>query len=555
MRACLHKIKEKSKDMKAKTIILGNVITMDEFKPYAEAIAVSDGEIIYVGSKEAAMKLKDDKTEVLDYGTNSIYPGFLEAHCHPGLAGNNMFGRANLLEGKTPEDYLAILKEYVEKNQDKPHIVGSGWADDLLYQLNAKQLDEICPDKPMINQSSSGHMMWVNTKAMEEYDINEEAVAQWGTECIHVDENGKPNGLLAEKPAIDLVKRVQPDLEQAKKELLGFQQYAFSNGYTGVYDAGYQLLTKHDPRAYKELDDEGRLKLYSFCGSFVNDNTDTPEEDMERIAKEAEEFNGKHVRVIGAKVFADGVVEGHTAWMLDDYVDKPGYKGVRRFDDHEKMVRLVKAAAAHNMNVHIHSIGDGATKAWIDAIAEAQSETGNFDMRNALAHLQEVAPEDVKRMGEYNVMAVCGIMWAIKHPAGFPQEVAYVGEEKSNNAYPVKSIMDAGGVVANHSDYPVSPLFSAVQAFCYGVLKKLPSDPDDYIRNIDQAISRHEALKTLTSNVAYMWHEEDRMGTISVGKLANFAVLDKDFMRDDMSEIEKASCLATIVDGEEVYKA
>ncbi|WP_029200819.1 amidohydrolase [Oribacterium sp. NK2B42] len=528
---------------------------MDEFKPYAEAIAVSDEKIIYVGSKDAAMKLKDDKTEVLDYGTNSVYPGFLEAHCHPGFAGNMMFGRAKLSEGKTPEDYLKILKEYVDNNRDKKNYVGSGWSDDLLYDLNAKQLDEICPDKPMINQSSSGHMMWVNTKAMEAFDINEDAVKQWGTECIHVDENGKPNGVLAEKPAIDLVKRVQPDLAQAKSELLGFQKYAFSNGYTGVYDAGYQLLTSHDPRAYRELDDEGKLKLYSYCGSFVNDNTDTPEEEMDRVAEEAKEYNGKHVKVIGAKVFADGVVEGHTAWMLDDYVDKPGYKGVRRFDDHEKMVRLVKAAAAHNMNVHIHSIGDGATKAWIDAIAEAQSETGNFDMRNALAHLQEVTPEDVKRMGEYNVMAVCGIMWAIKHPAGFAQEVAYVGEEKSYNAYPVKSIMDAGGVVANHSDYPVSPLFSAIQAFCYGVLKKLPSDPDDYIRNIDQALTRHEALKTLTSNVAYMWHEEDRMGSISIGKIANFVVMDKDFMHDDMSEIEKARCLATIVDGEEVYKA
>ena len=443
--------------MKAETIILGNVITMDEFKPYAEAIAVADEKIIYVGSRDAAMRLKDDKTKVLDYGSNSIYPGFLEAHCHPGLAANIMFGRANLSEGKTPEDYLAILKKYVEENPDKPHIIGSGWADDLLYQLNAKQLNEICPDKPMINQSSSGHMMWINTKAMEAYDINEEAVAQWGTECIHVDENGKPNGLLAEKPAIDLLKRVQPELDQAKKELLGFQQYAFSNGYTGVYDAGYQLLTKHEPRAYKELDDEGKLKLYSFCGSFVNDNTDTPEEDVERMVKEAEEYNGKHVRVIGAKVFADGVVEGHTAWMLDDYVDKPGYKGVIRFGDQNKMVRLVKAASAHNMNVHIHSIGDGATRAWIDAIAQAQSETGNFDMRNALAHLQEVTPEDVKRIGEYNIMAVCGIMWTMKDPAGFEQEVAYVGEEKSNNAYPVKSIIDGGGVVASHSDYPVSP--------------------------------------------------------------------------------------------------
>jgi len=541
--------------MKAETIILGNVITMDNFKPYAEAIAVADEKIIYVGSRDAAMKLQDDKTRVLDYGSNSIYPGFLEAHCHPGFAGNKMFGRAKLTGGRTPEDYLAILKKYVDENQDKPHIVGSGWADDLLYQLNAKQLDEICPDKPMINQSASGHMMWINTRAMEAFDINEEAVAQWGTECIHVDENGKPNGLLAEKPAIDLVKRVEPEIEQAKEELLGFQQYAFSNGYTGVYDAGFQLLTKHDPRAYKELDDEGRLKLYSFCGSFVNDNTETPEEDVERIVKEAEEYNGKHVRVIGAKVFADGVVEGHTAWMLDDYEDKPGYKGVRRFDDHDRMVRLVKAAAAHGMNVHIHSIGDGATRAWIDAIAQAQSETGNFDMRNALAHLQEVTPEDVKRLGEYNIMAVCGIMWAIREPGIFAQEVAYVGEEKSYNAYPVKSIIDGGGVVVSHSDFPVSPLFSAVQAFCLGVLKKLPSLPDDYIRNIDQAISRHEALKTLTSNVAYMWHEEDRMGSISLGKIANFVVFDRDFMHDDFAEIEKAVCLATIVDGDVVYEA
>ena len=540
--------------MKAEKIILGNVITMDAFKPYAEAIAVADEKIIYVGSKEAAMKLRGEKTVILDYGSHSIYPGFLEAHCHPGFAGNIMFGRANLAEGKTPEDYLAILKKYVQENPDKPHFVGSGWSDDLRYQLNAKQLDAICPAKPMINQSGSGHMMWVNTKAMEAFDINEDAVKQWGTECIHVDENGKPNGLLAEKPAIDLVKRVQPDLVQAKRELLGFQQYAFANGYTGVYDAGYQLLTQVEPRAYKELDDEGKLKLYSFCGSFVNDNTDTPEEDMDRIAEEAKEYNGKHVKVIGAKVFADGVVEGHTAWMLDDYVDKPGYKGVRRFDDHDKMVRLVKAAAAHHMNVHVHSVGDGATKAWIDAFAQAQSEVGNFDMRNALAHLQEVTPEDVKRMGEYNVMAVCGIMWAIKHPAGFPQEVAYVGEEKSYNAYPVKSIMDGGGVVANHSDYPVSPFFSAIQAFCMGVLKKLPSYPDEFIRNIDQAISRYEALQTLTSNVAYMWHEEDRMGSISLGKLANFAVLDRDLMHDDFAEIEKARIIATIVDGEEVYK-
>ena len=101
----------------------------------------------------------------------------------------------------------------------------------------------------------------------------------------------------------------------------------------------------------------------------------------------------------------------------------------------------------------------------------------------------------------------------------------------------------------------MSPFFSAVQAFCMGVLKKLPSYPDAYIRNIDQAISRYEALKTLTGNVAYMWHEEERMGSISLGKIANFTVFDRDFMHDDFADIEKASCLATIVDGEEVYRS
>ncbi|MCR4667638.1 MAG: amidohydrolase family protein [Desulfovibrio sp.] len=286
----------------------------------------------------------------------------------------------------------------------------------------------------------------------------------------------------------------------------------------------------------------------------IRDNTDTPEEDMDRIAEEAEKHNSKHYKLIGAKVFCDGVVEAHTAWMLDDYLDQPGYKGVARFDNHVKMVRLIKAAEKHDMNVHIHTIGDAASRAWVDAIAEVEEATGNFDMRNALAHLQAVHPDVIKRIGEYNIMAICGIMWVEKSYALYDAMVKYLGKEKADAGFPVKALLDKGAVVVSHSDYPVSPDFSVPQTVCLGAIGYLPSHGKKKMRHADQCISRLDTLKALTSNVAYMWHEEDRMGSLEVGKLANITVFDKDFMKDDFADIENAKCLATFVDGELVYK-
>ena len=340
-----------------------------------------------------------------------------------------------------------------------------------------------------------------------------------------------------------------------KKALLAWQEYALSNGYTGTYNAGVDLLSKSEPLAYYALEEEGKLKHYNYSGCYVNDNTDTPEADMARIAEEAEKHNSKHYHILGAKVFCDGVVEAHTAWLIDDYADQPGYKGVTRFADHEKMVRLTKAAANHNMNVHVHSIGDASTRAWINAFAEAEEETGYFDMRNALAHLHIVHKDDYKRIADYNVMSVVGMMWIEGDDVVFKQEIDYVGKERAYNDYPIKSLIECGAVVGSHSDYPVSPYFSAAHTVCYGALGYLPSNGKKRLRHQAELISRKDTLKALTVNVAYMWHEENRMGTLATGKLANLTVFDRDFLKDDFKDIEQAKCLATFVDGEMVYKA
>ncbi|MBP3232593.1 MAG: amidohydrolase family protein [Anaerovibrio sp.] len=414
-------------------------------------------------------------------------------------------------------------------------------------------LDAVCSDKSIVVESYDGHSMWLNTKAMEEFGINQDAVAKWGKDCVRVDSSGKPTGIISEAPTFHVRANMKFSVEDMKKYLLAWQDLALSNGYTGAYNAGVEIVSKSEPLAFYELEKEGKLKYYAYSGSLLQDNTDTPEADMDAVAAEAEAHNSKHYKLIGAKVFCDGVVEAHTAWLLDDYLDKPGYRGVSRFDDHKKMVRLIKAAEKHNMNVHVHSIGDASTKAWIDAFAEAEEATGNFDMRNALAHLHIVRKEDVKRIADYNIMAVAGMMWVGKEPGIFEQEVAYVGQEKAERAYPIKSIIDYGGVLGSHSDFPVSPVFSVPWTVCLGATGYLPSYGKSMIRHADQCLSRLDTLKALTINVAYMWHEEERMGSLETGKLANLTVFDKDFMRDDFKDIENAKCLATYVDGELVY--
>ncbi len=538
----------------ADLLLLGNVITMDEHKPYAEAVAVKGDKIIYVGAAEVARKLCDENTKICDYGKNSIYPGFLEAHCHPGGAGYKMTGTAIMDANLGLEENVGIMKAYMEKHPEKEVFSGMGFSttDD---EPNAGMLDAICPDKPMACISVDGHSAWLNTKAMEKFEINRAAVDKWGTDCIRVDENGKPTGYLSEGPAISLNGKLEKTVADMKTSLLAWQDYALSNGYTGAYNAGVELVSKNEPLAYYELEKEGKLKHYTFAGSLARDNTDTPEEDVAKMAEEAKAHNSKHYKILGVKAFCDGVIEAHTAWMLEDYLDQPGYRGVKRFCDHDKMVRILKAANANGFNVHIHTIGDAAIKAWIDAIAEAEEETGNFDMRNAMAHLQVMRKEDEKRFADYNIVAVAGMMWVQKEKFGYPQECAYVGEEKASHAYPTKSLIDNGAVVVSHSDFPVSPAFSVPHCVCLGVNRYLPSFGKEVVRNADQCISRLDTLKAITTNVAYMWHAEDCMGSLEIGKLANMAIFDKDFMRDDFEEIENAKCLATFVDGEMVYEA
>jgi predicted amidohydrolase YtcJ len=545
--------------MMKQTIILGNIITVDEKKPFAKAALVKNGVFAYVGSAEEVKKLACSDAQVLDYGDNYVYPGFLESHCHGHLAGYRAIGQADLMQAGFTDypKYREIIKEFIAKNPQRQFYMAAGWVENEEYVTKA-YLDEICSDKPLIMQTGGGHSMLLNTKAMQWAGIDAAYAKKWGYDLVHVDKDGEPDGYICEGPVFEVTPKIPTSLEEIKEYLLAWQEIALKSGFTAVGDAGVEIVHRDAPKAFKELQEEGKLKLRTFAWMYVTDNIADPKAEIARIAAQRAELGGEYFNIIGPKAFLDGVTEAHTGWQNQDYLDEPGYHGAERFNDHDKMVELIVEANKEGMSVHVHSEGGGATHYMLGCIEDAEKITGNMDQRNVLAHLHFVTDEDVHRMAATGSVPAVPPLWTPKVPGMYEQEVAYVGKELADQAYPIKSFYDAGANVVFHSDYPVSPMMDIKLSFYTAEKRNVPKELYGGAmspRNLDEAISREQSLRAMTINVARQFHQEHRMGSVEFGKIANMTVFDCDFLHDDIEKVAQANIIATIVDGEEVYKA
>ena len=539
------------------TLILGNIITMDEKKPFARAALVKNGVFAYIGGAEEAKKLAGTDAKVLDYGDNYIYPGFLESHTHGHLAGLRAIGQADLMQAGLTDyaKYREIIQEFIAKNPKREFYVAAGWIENDEYVTKA-YLDEICSDKPLLLQTGGGHSMLLNTKALEWAGIDAAYAKKYGYDQVHVDENGEPDGYICEGPVFEIVPKLPTTLEDAKAYLLAWQDLALRSGFTAVCDAGAEVVYRDSPRAYHELEKEGKLKLRTYAYMYVLDNIEDPKAEIARIAAERAELSGEYFHIIGAKAYLDGVTEAHTAWQNQDYADEPGYHGVERFNDHDKMVELITEADKEGLSVHVHSEGGGATHFMLGCIEDAEKITGNMDQRNVLAHLHFVTDEDIRRMAATGSIPAVPPLWTAAIPGHYEIEVSYVGKELAENSYPIKSFYDLGANVVFHSDYPVSPMMNVKYSIYMAETRMLPKElgVETIPHNVKEAITREQSLRAMTINVARQWHQEHRMGSIEFGKLANMTVFDCDFLRDDLEKVLQANIIATIVDGEEVYK-
>ena len=540
------------------TLILGNIITMDPKRPVAKAALVKDGVFAFIGSAEEAKKLAGVDAKVLDYGENYIYPGFIDGHAHGVFAGYRAIGQANLAQAGLTTDYAKyreIIKEFIAKNPQRNIYLAAGWVQNEEHVTKA-YLDEICPDKPLIMNTGDAHSCLLNTKALEWAGVDAAFAKKYGPAIVHVDEGGEPDGYICEGPAFKIIHDVPVTVEEAKTYILAWQDFAFANGLTATAFAGDDLRFP-EAEAYYELEQEGKLKLRTYANVIIPDNAEDPKAEIAHVAEVRAKYSNEYYRIIGAKVLLDGVTEAHTAWMLADYLDQPGYHGVERFNNHDKMVELITEADKEGLSVHAHSVGNGATHFMLGCIEDAEKITGDLDQRNILAHLQYVTDEDIRRMAATGSVPAVPPLWTAKVSGSYDLEVAYVGKEWADQAYPIKSFYDAGANVVFHSDYPVSPMMDFKLSIYMAEKRAVPQSllPGDTQRNFKEAITREQSLRAMTINVARQFHQEHRLGSIEFGKLANMTVYDCDFLHADAEKIMEANLVATIVDGEEVYKA
>jgi predicted amidohydrolase YtcJ len=542
------------------TIILGNIITVDQKRPYAKAAVVKNGVFSYIGSAEEAKKIAGPDAEVMDYGENFIYPGFLESHCHPYFAGDRLVGQANLGQVGLADyaKYREIIKDFIADNPDRSYYMAAGWNETEEYVSKA-YLDEICSDKILIMQTGGGHSMLLNSKALAWAGIDAEYARKVGYAQVHVDEKGEPDGYICETPVLRVLDHLPKSMEDAKRYLLAWQDFALSSGFTGVADAGLELFYPECAQAFHELEEEGKLKLRTYAYALSPDNVEDPKAEVARAAELRARYDSDYFHIVGIKCFLDGVTEAHTGWQNQDYADQPGYHGVERFNSHDKMVQLIVEADKEGFAVHCHSEGGGATHFMLGCIEDAIKITGDRKQYNVLAHLHYVTEEDIRRMAETGSIPAVPPLWAVKIPAAFAIESSYVGEKLANKAYPIKSFFDAGANVVFHSDYPVSPMMSVKLSFYMAEARNVPEELFPGLGavplNPSEAVTREQALEAMTINIARAWHQEHRIGSIEFGKIANMTVCDCDFLHDGLDKVAAANIIATIVDGKEAFKA
>ena len=538
--------------VKADRLILGHIVTLDARYPILEALTVKDGLVQYVGTEEMARKLCDEHTIVMDYGENYIYPGVVESHCHGALAGPRLAYFADLTPGNTMQEYVDIVKRFIDANPDFDAYYGAGWGEKD-GQPTAAMLDAICPDKPIALNSFDGHSYWFNTKGMEKFGINADAVKEWGTDIIRVNADGTPTGYISEGPSTNITNQINTlDKAKAKVAYLKWQEFAFSLGMTACYEAG---VAEPFLEAIAELIQEGKWKLRVYAGWYIDERAEDYIAEVHKAKEMADKYNCEYLQIIGVKIFMDGVVEAHTAWMIDDYTDRAGYTGVERFNDYDRTVALYEECAKLGLNVHQHTVGDGAVQFALDCMEKAQIETGNMHMRNALAHLQCVSDEDIKRLAALNAVAVVAPLWMSRHPENFyKQSVEYIGDKRTFYGYPLNSFLRHCGILAFHSDFPVSSSISFPDTIYMACRRTNPKNDVYYQWNPDECITREDAIAGLTTGPAYSVGQENHLGCLRIGYAANMSIYDKNFLTDDLEEISEAKTVATIIDGEEVYQ-
>jgi predicted amidohydrolase YtcJ len=513
----------------------------------AEAVAVKDGRIAAVGSAAKLASLAGSSTWVIELEGRTVLPGFQDAHLHP-LDGGLLSIVCNLHETNSAEECLSVVAEYAAEHPEREWITGDGWSMDFFPGGNPdkERLDTVVSDRPVYLENRDGHTGWVNSRALELAGIAA-GTPDPADGRIERGSRGEPSGALHEG-AMRLVLDLAPAPSQAEREqaLLNAQEELHSLGITAWQDAAIRLDLLS---AYRAVADRGALTMRAE-GNLLWDRTRGEDQIDDLLAMREQGSNGR-LRIRGAKIFVDGVLENFTGALLEPYAGTDN-RGIGMHEP-EELARMVTLLDGKGFQVHMHTIGDRAVREALDAVEAAQQANGRRDARHHLAHIQLVHPEDQPRFAELGVVANAQPYWAAASRYVNELTLPFIGE-RARYHYPFGSLHRVGATLAFGSDWTVSTANPLPQIEVAVTRVEHPNrDTEPMLPN--EALSLADAIAAFTRGSAYVNFLDDDTGTVEPGKLADLVVLDRDLFDRQSGPIGDARVVLTLVEGEPVYDA
>ena len=525
------------------------VVTMDHSRPAAEAVAVADGRITYAGSEAGARKFKGPATRVLSLPGKMVLPGFQDSHIHLVMGGLEL-SQCNLNGLETRDEVFAAIREYAAAHPEKAWIVGAGWDLPIFPGANPDKadLDRLVPDRPVFLGAADGHSAWVNSRALEAAGITARTPDPVNGRIERRPGTGEPSGTLREA-AQGLVGRhvPGPTADDLVKGLCDGLALANRAGLTSIIEA---RTDREILEAYKTLDRAGELTVRALASLQVEPEKGVGQ--VEELVKTREAAEGRRLAATAAKIFVDGVIESHTAALLEPYVDRPGESGQPLLAQ-EELDMLAAALEKAGFQIHVHAIGDRAVRMSLDAFAAARRANGVRDLRHHIAHLELIDPADIPRFRELGVTANFQPLWA--YPDDYVTKLTepILGPERSGRLYPIGSVARTGARVVGGSDWSVSSL-DPLQAIQVAVTRRSIEGGEGPAWLPDELIDLRTALEAYTINGAWLSRREEETGSVAAGKSADLVVLDRNLFAVPASEIHKARVLLTILEGQVVYR-
>ncbi len=509
------------------------VYTVDDGFNVVSSFAVNNGKFIAVGSDETILSSYDSKF-IVNANSKSIYPGFIDAHCHFYGLGLNQ----SVVDLVGTESFDEVIQRVVDfyKGKDVSVIRGRGWDqnDWELKKFPTKdRLDELFPDTPVALERVDGHAYLVNQKALDLAGISSKTKVSGGSIEL---ENGKLTGVLVDTP-MALVDAVlpSPTEEESKEALKKAEAISFSYGLTTVNDAG---LNKAIIQQIESLHQSGDLNIRIYA--MVSNNQENLDYYLEKGIVETD-----RLYVGSVKVYADGALGSRGAALKRPYSDKPGHYGAM-ITTEEALLELADRIAKSDYQMNTHAIGDSANVAVLRAYTKAVDDLKS--RRWKVEHAQITSPIDFSYYEKGIIPSVqpthatSDMYWAEER----------LGADRIPGAYPFKSLLEASGTLPLGTDFPVEQVNPFLTFYAAITRQDQKGYPEGGFTP-DQKLTREETLKGMTIWAAYSNFQEDQRGSIEVGKMADFIILDRDLMEIPVLQIPQTNVLKTYLGGTLVY--